>query len=89
MAPDMTSQFEFDDEQVERARQMTPQQRVAEARRLTSEAIAAQRKAIAEANPQLSEQEVNYLWMEQAYGKELTDRVRAYREQQENAQRVS
>jgi hypothetical protein len=89
MAPDMTSQFEFDDEQVERARQMTPQQRVAEARRLTSEASAAQRKAIAEANPQLSEQEVNYLWMEQAYGKELTDRVRAYREQQENAQRVS
>jgi hypothetical protein len=72
----MPSDTNFDDEQIERARRMTPQERIAETLRLTAEAITAQRQAIATAHPQLDEQEVNLLWMEQAYGKDLADRVR-------------
>ena len=72
----MPSNVHFTGEQIERARQMTPQQRFAEMCRLTAEAITAERQAIARANPQLDEQEVGLLWMEQTYGKDLADRVR-------------
>ena len=75
MLPDVNS----DEEKVsvEQARQMTPQQRISKACELTAIAIGKARQAIAEANPHLDEQEVNLLWMEQAYGKDLADRVRA------------
>ena len=73
-------------EEIERMRRMTPQQRLAEAFRLTAEGILAERQAIAKANPHLDEQEVCLLWMEQAYGKELTDRVRQDLERRKNSQ---
>jgi hypothetical protein len=85
----MSSDAHFDDEQIERARQMTPQQRITEMRRLTSEAILAQRQAIARANPQADEQEVKLLWMEQAYGKDLATRVRQDLERRKNSEKTS
>ncbi|MFZ1935376.1 MAG: hypothetical protein WCB27_24445 [Thermoguttaceae bacterium] len=72
----MSSDFHFTAEQIQRARRMTPQERFAEMRRLTTEGITAERQAIARANPQLNEQEVNLLWMERTYGKDIADGVR-------------
>ena len=46
--------------------------------RLSNAMIAASRRAIRKRHPELSEQEVRLLWAELHYGKELTDRVRAY-----------
>ena len=85
----MSSDAHFDDEQIERARRMTPQQRIAEMLRLTSEAILAQRQAIARANPQADEQEVKLLSMEQAYGKDLATRVRQDLERRKNFEKTS
>ena len=68
---------------------MTPPQRVAEMCRLTAEAITAERQAIARANPELDEQEVNLLWMEQAYGKDIADRVRQDLEQRKSGQKAT
>jgi len=85
----MSSDAHFDDELIERARRMTPQQRIAEMRRLTTEAILSERQAIARANPQLDEQEVNLLWMEHAYGKYLATRVRQYLEQRKSSQGIA
>ena len=85
----MPSDSHFTVEQVERARRMTPQERIAEMCRLTAEAITAERQAIARANPGLDEQEVNLLWMEQAYGKDLADRVRQDLEQRKSDQKVT
>jgi hypothetical protein len=75
----MLSDASLDEEKdpVEQARRMTPQERIHKALELTAIAITKERKAIAEANPHLDEQEVNLLWMEQAYGKDLADQVRA------------
>jgi hypothetical protein len=85
----MSSNAQFTDEQIERALRMTPQQRVAEMMRLTAESITAERQAIARANPQLDEQEVNLLWMEHAYGKDLADRVRQDLERRKKNQKGS
>jgi len=75
MLPDVNS----DEEKVsvEQARQMTPQQRMSKMLELTAISIGKARQAIADANPHLDQQEVNLLWMEQAYGKDLADEVRA------------
>lgn len=69
---------------VELARQMTPQQRMAKTFELTSIAITKARQAIADANPHLNEQEVNLLWVEQAYGKDLATRLRDYLKKRQN-----
>jgi hypothetical protein len=82
----MPSKLLFTAEQFERAQRMTPQQRFAEMNRLTAEAITAERQAIATANPHLDEQEVNLLWMEHAYGKDLADRVRQDLERRKHSQ---
>jgi hypothetical protein len=87
--PTTLSDDPFTEEQIERLQRMTPQQRVAETLRLSAEKIAAERQAIAKANPLLSEQEVNLLWMEQAYGKDLADRVREYLRERDSTQATS
>lgn len=63
---------------IELARQMSPQQRLKMALELSTIAIRNARQAIAEANPHLDEQEVNLLWVEDAYGKDLATRYRDY-----------
>jgi hypothetical protein len=64
--------------QIELLRKMTGAQKIAQMRSSTAMAIGLARRAIARANPQLNEQEVNLLWMEQTYGKDLATRVRNY-----------
>jgi hypothetical protein len=66
--------------QIELLRQMTGAQRVAKVRSQTAFVIGLARKAIARANPGLSEQEVNLLWVEHAYGRDLATRLRRYLE---------
>lgn len=66
--------------QIELLRQATGAQRMAQALSLTSLVIRLSRRAIARVNPHLSEQEVEMLWVELNYGKELATGLRKYRE---------
>jgi hypothetical protein len=67
-----------DDAELARLRALGPDGRAAEALRLSTEAIRASRRAIAEAHPHLDERGVLLRWAELHYGQELADRVRAY-----------
>jgi hypothetical protein len=62
--------------QIELIRQMTGAQRVAQMRSQTALAVKLSRQAIARANPHLNQHEVDMLWIEYTYGKDLADRVR-------------
>ena len=64
--------------QIELLRRMTGAERVAKMRSQTALVIGMSRQAIARANPHLDEQEVNLLWVENAYGKELAMELRRY-----------
>ena len=66
--------------QIELSRQMTGAQRVTQLRSQTAFVVGLSRQAIARANPQLNEQEVNLLWVEYTYGKGIADRLRNYLE---------
>jgi hypothetical protein len=66
--------------QIELTREMTGAQRVAQLRSQTAFVVGLSRQAIARANPQLTEQEVNLLWVEYTYGKDLAKRLRGYLE---------
>jgi hypothetical protein len=66
--------------QIELLRQMTGAEKIAKVRSQSAFVIGLARQAIARANPQLDEQEVNLLWVEQAYGKDLATRLRRYLE---------
>jgi hypothetical protein len=61
---------------VELVRQMTGPQRLAQTRSQTAFVVGLARQAIAKANPQLNQQEVNLLWVEYSYGKDLANRLR-------------
>ncbi len=66
--------------QIELLRQMTGAQRVAQMRSQTAFAVGLSRQAIARANPQVNEREVNLLWVEYTYGKDIAKRLRDYLE---------
>ena len=66
--------------QIELSRQMTGAQRIAQMRSQTAFVVGLSRQAIARANPQLSEQEVNLLWVENTYGRDIAKRLRDYLE---------
>ncbi len=65
--------------QIELLRKMTGKQKVAQMRSSTAMAIGLARRAIARANPQLNQHEVDMLWVEYTYGKDLAERLRRYR----------
>jgi hypothetical protein len=65
---------------IELVRQMTGAERIARWRSLTALSIGLSRQAIARANPQLTEPEVNLLWVGQTYGKELATDLRRHLE---------
>lgn len=63
---------------IELTRQTEGAQRVARLRSLTSFAIGLSRRAIARANPQLNQHDVDMLWVEYTYGKALAANLRQY-----------
>ena len=70
--------------QIELLRRAGPARRAAIALSMTTTAIKLARAAIQRAHPDWSDQEVALMWAEVHYGKELTDRVRAYLSKQKN-----
>jgi hypothetical protein len=62
--------------QIELLRQMSGAQRIAMLRSQTALVVGLARQAIARANPQLNQREVDMLWVENTYGKDLADRLR-------------
>jgi hypothetical protein len=61
--------------QVELARKMSAAEKVAQARSLSALVIGLSRRAIARANPHLSQQELDVKFVELHYGKELAERL--------------
>jgi hypothetical protein len=64
--------------QIESLRGATGAQRLARTRSHTALIVGLSRQAIARANPQLDRHEVDMLWMESAYGKDLVERISRY-----------
>jgi hypothetical protein len=67
--------------QIELSRQTTGAQRIAQMRSLTSLVIGLSRRAIARAHPHWNQYEVDMLWVELNYGKDLATRLRTYLEE--------
>jgi hypothetical protein len=63
--------------QIELIRKMSPARKVALVRSLSRTMIQASRENIRSLHPDLSEEELNLLFIELYYGKDLADRVRA------------
>ena len=64
--------------QIELLRQATNAQRIRLALSMTDLAIGLAKRAIARANPGLSRRELDLIYLEVHYGRELADRVRDY-----------
>lgn len=64
---------------LELLRKTTGAQRIAQMRSMTSFAIELSRRAIARANPELNQREVEMLWVEYTYGKELADKLHSHK----------
>jgi hypothetical protein len=64
--------------QVNLVRQLSGAQKITQSRSLTALAIGLSRRAIARANPHLDRREVDLLWVEYTYGKDLASRLREY-----------
>ncbi|MBM3236734.1 hypothetical protein FJZ31_10615 [Candidatus Poribacteria bacterium] len=67
--------------QISLIRKSTIAERISRVRSLSQTTIQLSRRAISRANPQLSEQEVNLIFVAYHYGEELANRLRAYMEQ--------
>ena len=65
--------------QIELIRKASVAERIRRMRSLTTVATKLSRRAIAEANPDVSRQEVDLMWVELHYGKELAEGLRKYR----------
>ncbi len=66
---------------IEQYRRVTGAQKIAQMRSLSSFVIGLSRRGIAKANPHLTPHEVEMLWVELNYGKELANRLRIYRKE--------
>jgi hypothetical protein len=62
--------------QIELLRRMTGAERFAKSQSLTALVVGLSRQAIARANPQFSQRDVETLWVELNYGKDLADGLR-------------
>jgi hypothetical protein len=63
---------------IELIRQTSVPQRIARMRSLTATATRLSRQAIAEVHPEFSPQEVDLMWVELHYGKQLAAELREY-----------
>jgi hypothetical protein len=64
--------------QIELLRKATPARRVAMMRSLSAMAIGLARRALGRANPGLSREQIDLLFVQQNYGKELAESLRRY-----------
>ena len=64
--------------QLQLLRDMSPADRVALALRLSSDVICASKRAIARTHPELTTRQVEHLFVELHYGKELADALRQH-----------
>lgn len=64
--------------QIELLRAAGPARRARIACEMTTWSVAASRRAILQAHPGFSERDVDLLWVEIHYGKDLADKLRAY-----------
>jgi hypothetical protein len=64
--------------QVDLLRKATSAERLAKSLSLTATVVDLSRRAIARANPHLDRHEVDMLWVELNYGKDLAKRLRDY-----------
>ncbi len=64
--------------QIELLRKASPAKRFSLARSLSQSLIRASRKTIQELHPELSQEELDLLFIELYYGKDLANNVRAY-----------
>ena len=71
--------------QIELLRKATPARRVAMMRSLSAMAIGLSRRALARANPGLSREGIDLLFVEQNYGKELAGELRRYLNERNHA----
>ena len=71
--------------QIELLRRMTSAQRVALMRSLSSMAIGLSRRALVRANPGLSPREIDVLFVERNYGKDLAEGLRRYLSERNHA----
>jgi hypothetical protein len=69
---------EAEEVQIELLRRATPARRLALARSLTATAIGLSRRALARANPGLNQRDLDLLFVELNYGKELSEGLRRY-----------
>ena len=69
---------------IELLRKAGPQRRLAMAMELTNDVLRRARAGIARARPHLSDRERQLLFVEVAYGREITERVRAFLHQRES-----
>ncbi len=69
---------EADNFQISLFRKASIAERVSRVRTLSSAVINLSRRAIKRANPNLSEDELNYIFIANHYGKDLADRLREY-----------
>ena len=77
-SPDTTPEAEK--VQIELIRESSVSKRISRVRSLSQTAIYLSRRAIQRANPSLTEREVNLLFVELHYGKDLAERLRSYME---------
>ena len=77
-SPDTTPQAER--VQIELIRQSSVAKRISMVRSLSQTAMYLSRRAIQRANPSLNEREVDLLFVELHYGKDLAERLRSYLE---------
>lgn len=66
--------------QLELLRRLSSAERIAKMRSHTQWLVGLSRRALAEANPGLDQRELDLLWVEHQYGKELAGRLRNYLE---------
>jgi hypothetical protein len=64
--------------QIELLRKMSGARKIAMLRSLSSMVIGLSRQAIAKVNPRLDRRQVDLLWVEFNYGKDLADKLRGY-----------
>jgi hypothetical protein len=67
--------------QLDLIRKMTIAERLARATEWTQMAVNFSRQGIAKAHPGLDNRELDLLWVEQQYGRDLSNRLRAYLEE--------
>ncbi len=64
--------------QIDLLRRLSPAEKVSQLRSLSALVIGLSRRAIARANPGLADREVDLLWVEYTYGKDLAGRLREH-----------